>query len=281
MPGPKTSRVVHLAPETRATLAQGVRSPTRSAGLVRRAQIVLLAAEGQPLRRIAEPVGGDRNVVRDWLDRFRAQGRAGWADRPRPGRQRTFPPEVALHVGRLACERPDHAGRSLSQWDCTELARQAERDGVGEHLSPQTGQRILAAPRLKPWRSHCWLHPRGPRAAAFLHQTRAVATLITRPLAPHEAVFSRDEKTALQPRPRRTPTRPAQPGRPRQVEHEYRRAEALHRFTAFDTRSGWVYGRTARRKRQGEYRALLEDLDRLVPATITVLHLLADNVSVH
>jgi transposase len=188
---------------------------------------------------------------------------------------------VALHVVRLACELPAHVGRSLSQWDCAELARQAERDGVVEHLSPQTVQRLLAAHQLKPWRSHYWLHPRGPRDAAFRHQTRAVATLLTRPLAPHEAVFRIDEKTSLQPRPRRTPTRPAQPGRPRQVEHEYRRAGALHLFTALNTRSGWVYGRTARRKRQVEYLALLEDLDRWVPPTITVIHLLADNVSVH
>jgi DNA-binding GntR family transcriptional regulator len=92
MPGPRTLRVVQLAPETRATLVQWVRSPTRSAGLVRRAQIVLRAAEGQPLRRIAEAVGVDRNVVRQWLDRFRAQGLAGLADRPRPGRPRAFPP---------------------------------------------------------------------------------------------------------------------------------------------------------------------------------------------
>jgi hypothetical protein len=52
-------------------------------------------------------------------------------------------------------------------------------------------------------------------------------------------------------------------------------------FTAFNTRSGWAHGRTARRKRQGEYLALLADLDRVVPPTITVIHLLADNVSVH
>jgi transposase len=188
---------------------------------------------------------------------------------------------VALHVIRLACELPDQVGRSLSQWDCTELARQAERDGVVAHLSPQTVQRILAASRLKPWRSHTRLHPRGPRDAEFVRCTRAVATLLTRPLAPHEVVFSLDEKTSLQPRPRRTRPRPAQPGRPRQVEHEYRRAGALHLFAAFNTRTGWVYGRTARRKRQGEYLALLEDLDRLVPPTITMIHLLADNVSVH
>ena len=101
MPGPKTPREVHLGPEIRATLTQWVRSPTRAAGLVRRAQIVLLAAEGRPVRRIAEEVGVDRNGVRRWLDRFRTQGLAGLADRPRPGRPRTFPPR-----GGPACAAP-------------------------------------------------------------------------------------------------------------------------------------------------------------------------------
>src|SRR5436305_10011552 len=192
---------------------------------------------------------------------FARRGWPAWRIVRGPGGRGLSPPEVALHVVRLACELPDHVGRSLSQWDCAELARQAERDGVVAHLAPQTVQRILAAARLKPWRSHYWLHPRGPRDAAFVRCTRAVATLLTRPLAPHEAVFSLDEKTSLQPRPRRHPTRPARPGRPRQVEHEYRRAGALHLFTALNTRSGWVYGRTAPRKRQIAYRALLADLD--------------------
>ena len=31
---------------------------------------------------------------------------------------------------KIACERPDDVGRSLSQWDCTEIANQLVRDGV-------------------------------------------------------------------------------------------------------------------------------------------------------
>ncbi len=191
------------------------------------------------------------------------------------------PPEVVLHLVRRACELPEQAGRALSQWDCAELARQLVREGVVAAISPQTVQRLLAAHRLKPWRQHLWLHPRSPRDAAFAAHVRAVADLLTRPLAAHEAVLSLDELTSLQPRPRRVPTRPAQPDRPVQVEHEYTRAGAIHLFAAFDTRSGQVYGVTARRKRQVEYLALLEHLDRSLPATITAIHLLADNVSVH
>jgi hypothetical protein len=188
---------------------------------------------------------------------------------------------VAPHLVRRACELPEQAGRSLSQWDCAELARQLVRDEVVGSISPQTVQRMLAADRLKPWRSHVWLHPRTPRDATFAAQVRTVAALLTRLLDEHEVVLSLDEMTSLQPRPRRAPTRPAQPGRPVQVEHEYRRAGATHLFAAFDTRSGRAYGVTTRRKRQVEYLTLLEHLDRSIPAAITTIHLLADNVSVH
>jgi hypothetical protein len=181
----------------------------------------------------------------------------------------------------LACDLPEAAGRSLSQWDCTELARQLQQDGIVDSISPQTVQRILARWQLKPWRSHVWLQPRTPRDAAFIRTTREIADLYLRPLLPTELVLSLDEKTSLQPRPRRTPTRPARPGDPIQVEHEYARAGAVHLFAAFDTRSGTVYGLTFRRKRQVEYLALLDHLDQTIPATITTIHLLADNVSVH
>jgi len=184
-------------------------------------------------------------------------------------------------VVHLACELPEQAGRSLSQWDCTELARQLMIDEVVAAISPQTVQRILAANRLKPWRHHVWLHPRTPRDATFAAHVRAVADLLTRPLPDSEVILSLDEMTSLQPRPRRVPTRPAQPGRPVQVEHEYKRAGAVNLFAAFDTRSGRVYGLTVRRKRQVEYLALLQHLDRSIPPSVTTIHLLADNVPVH
>src|SRR5215216_7267031 len=134
-----------------------------------------------------------------------------------------FPPEVALHLVRRACELPEQAGRSLSQWDCAELARQLVRDEVVAAISPQTVQRMLAADRLKPWRQHVWLHPPTPRDATFAAHVRAVGDLLTRLLADDEVVLSLDEMTSLQPRLRRVATRPAQPGRPVQVEHEYQR----------------------------------------------------------
>jgi len=193
-----------------------------------------------------------------------------------------FPPEVAIHVVRLACERPDRLDRSLSQWDCAELARQLVADGLVAEISAATIRRILAAHQLKPWRHHLWLYPKHPRDAEFYATVSALIELYTRPLCADEMVLSLDEKTSLQPRPRLAPTRPAQPqNRPNQYEHEYKRAGALNLFAAFDTRSGRVYGQCDERKRQQECIAFLEHLDQEIAEHIRTIHLVCDNVSTH
>jgi transposase len=215
----------------------------------------------------------------------RAFSPSAWQGSPTPlaaGPRAVFPPEVAIHVVRLACERPDPLGRSLSPWDCTELARQLIAEEIIEDISAATVRRILAAHQLKPWRQHIWLYPKQPRDAAFYATVSELIALYTRPLRPDELVLSVDEKTSLQPRPRRGPTLPAQPqNRPNRVEHAYKRAGALNLFAAFDTRSGQVYGHCYERKRQRECIAFLEQLDREIAETIKTIHLVCDNVSTH
>jgi transposase len=188
---------------------------------------------------------------------------------------------VALHLVKIACERPDKLGRSLSQWDCRELADQLVRDGVVESISPDTVRRILENHHLKPWRHHLWLSPTVPRDADFAARVQEVCDLYTRDLAAHEVVLCVDEKTNLQPRPRKSPTKAAAPGRPVLLEHEYGRCGALNLFAAFNTRTGKVYGMTAERKRQEEFIAFLEMLDREFGPEITVIHVVLDNLRMH
>jgi DDE superfamily endonuclease len=198
------------------------------------------------------------------------------------GPRAVFPPAVALHVVRVACERPDPLGRSLSQWDCTELARQLIAAGIVAEISAATVRRILAAHQLEPWRQHVWLYPTQPQDAAFYATVAELIDLYTRLLRPDELVLSVDEKTSLPPRPRRNPTLPAQPRNlPNRHEHECTRAGALNLFAAFDTRSGQVYGHCYERKRQRECIALLEGVDVEIDKGIHTIHLACDNVSTH
>ena len=188
---------------------------------------------------------------------------------------------MALHLVKIACERPDKLGRSLSQWDCRELANQLVRDGVVDSISADTVRRILENHHLKPWRHHLWLSPKVSRDADFAARVQEISDLYTRELGPHEVVLCVDEKTNLQPRPRKTPTKAAAPGRPVLVEHEYGRCGALNLFAAFDTRTGKVYGRTAERKRQEEFIAFLEQLDGEFAPEITAIHVVLDNLRMH
>jgi hypothetical protein len=182
----------------------------------------------------------------------------------------------------LACERPDLLGRSLSQWDCAELARQLIAEGMVTDIHAATVRRILAAHQLKPWRHHLWLHPKHARDTAFYATVAELINLYTRPLQADELVLSLNEKTSRQPRPRPSPTLPAHPHNlPNRVEHEYQRAGALNLFAAFDTRSGKVYGHCDERKRQRECITFFEALDTAVDERIRTIHLVGDHVRTH
>jgi hypothetical protein len=89
-----------------------------------------------------------------------------------------FPPEVALHLVKLACEMPDKLGVSLSLWDCQELARKLESDGIVETISADTVRRILNNHHLKPWRCHMWLGAKTPRDEAFRATVMKICDLL-------------------------------------------------------------------------------------------------------
>jgi hypothetical protein len=187
-----------------------------------------------------------------------------------------------MQITKLACELPDSVERSLSLWTCAELGRTLKRDGLVESISPQSVQRILASCKLKPWRVHHWMSPKVKRDAAFGACVRNICDLYTRPLGAHERVFSLDEKTSIQPRPRAHPTLPAQPdGVPVRVETEYARRGALNLLAAFDTRTGEVIGITRQRKCMVEFIELLDEIDRHTPDSVTTVHLVCDNVITH
>jgi len=270
-----------MSEQTRVQLQSWLRSPTMPAGQVRRARALLLLAQGSRYAPTARQVGLSEFHLRKWAKRFGERGCAGLRERPRSGRPPVFPPQVALYVVKLACERPDQFGRSLSQWDCSELACQLQADGIVPTISFETVRRILHSHKLKPWRSHLWLSPQVPRDQRFAEQVQLLVELYTRPLVACERVLCLDEKTNLQPRPRLAPTLPSLPGLPTRVEHEYQRAGSLHLFAAFDTRTGKVMALTAQRKRQAEFITLLAKIDQETPAGVKRIFLVLDNASIH
>ena len=186
-------------------------------GLAKRARAILLLAEGRTF-------AATRHVeLRDGMPQMGAAslwlGLDGLCDKKRPGRRPVFPRRWRCMWSSWR-ERPDVVGRSLSQWDSAELARQLVRDGVVEpsRRRPSSGFWRTKAETLAP--SSVAVAPvRGMRRSP--PRSRDVA--LYPPLGCLGNGVCVDEKTSLQPRTRKAPTLAAQPGQPVRVEHEYAR----------------------------------------------------------
>ena len=135
MPGPFSKIQITMSDQTRVQIQSWLRCPTMPSGLVRRARALLLLEQGERYAPTAKQAGLSEFHLRKWARRFCELGIAGLGERPRSGRPPVFPPEVALYVVKLACERPDKFGRSLSQWHCSELIRQLQADGIVSSIS--------------------------------------------------------------------------------------------------------------------------------------------------
>jgi transposase len=239
-------RVV-LTDSDRRVLTQRARAQRCPHRTVQRARIVLAAAEGRANAAIARRLGICVDTVRKWRARFCAEGLAGLADRPRPGRQRTFPKTAEAEVKALACELPAESDVPLARWSYTELAAEAVTRGVVQTISPSTVGRWLRADAIRPWRHRSWIFPRDPD---FAGKAGRVLDLYDRrwggqPLGADEYVLSADEKSQLQALRRRHPDLPPAAGRHRRIEFEYRRGGTLAYLAAYDVHAARVFGRTA------------------------------------
>jgi len=80
--GRRTSLTIRLTPAERLTLLAWQRATTISAGLARRARMILLLADGVTITDIAATVGLSRRHTYKWIQRFVQEGLAGLEDKP-------------------------------------------------------------------------------------------------------------------------------------------------------------------------------------------------------
>ena len=92
MRGRKKTFVVTVSASQRSELERWLRCTTLSAGLVRRARLVLLLAEGRTYQDAAQTAGLTIRNARKWAIRFVRLGANGLYDQPGRGRQPVFSP---------------------------------------------------------------------------------------------------------------------------------------------------------------------------------------------
>src|SRR6218665_1079646 len=190
------------------------------------------------------------------------------------------------------------------------------RPSTSPPMAPRTGPRarslpnLVATSRTGPWRASGpstdsnrigskaispptirTLKPRQPMSSAFIltPPRKRPASASTRRrgfsvfyLTPpqHAAVFSVDEKTAIQALDRKDPVLPLTPGRAERHGFEYFRHGTLSLYAAFNTKTGEVLGKTATRHTSSEFVSFLADIVAHQPRGKEI-HVIVDNLSAH
>ena len=271
---PFKAAAITLDDETRAVLERKLRAGTCPQREVKRARIILLAADGVSSRRISAEVGMHESHVAMWRQRFLAGGLGGLSDADRPGRPLVYGHDDRVKMAALACLQRD-PDDPVATWTYAELAAECHRHGIA--VSESQLWRILDGMDLKPHKVTGWLNRRDD--PDFWDRVQDVCGLYLN--GPENAiVVSVDEKTAMQAKERVVVTTPAAPGRAGRYEFEYRRHGTASLLAAMDVHSGEVLGADIARNDSVTFIDFLADIDRNVAPGLAI-HLVMDNGSSH
>src|SRR3990167_8291779 len=242
--------------------SRGRRTPTR---LMKRAKIVLMAAEGEQNKTIAEVLGIDRRQVSRWRRRFIQKRLAGIEkDAPRGGRKAKRREQMApLIIETTTQTKPSNA----THWSVRTLA---ERLGIDKSMV----HRVWQASGLKP---HLAKTFKVSRDKKFVEKVIDVVGLYLNP-PEHALVLCADEKTSVQALDRTQPGLPLIKGRLGTMTHDYKRNGTTTLFAALEMTEGSVIGTCMDRHRHQEWIKFLELIDHEAPADLD-LHLIVDNYS--
>src|SRR6202166_437221 len=94
---------------------------TADAKQTRRILAIAMVLDGYSRLVAAQAGGMDRQTLRDWVHRYNADGLAGLADRPRPGRQPRLAEAQRSEVAKWVEDGPDLKTDGVVRWRCADL----------------------------------------------------------------------------------------------------------------------------------------------------------------
>src|SRR5271170_5482298 len=260
--------MMKLSKRERSELRRQAGSRNGRADSARHARLILLLAEGLTWSDIRVKLDCSDSYIARWNKRFVAERLAGLFARY-AGRVR-YKVTDRIEARVLARTTKHLPADGSTHWSSRKLAAE-----LG-HISHVTVARIWAKHGIQPHRLEGYLASNDPD---FESKAADVIGLYLHP-PQHAAVFSVDEKTAIQALDRKDPVLPLSPGRAERHGFEYFRHGTLSLYAAFNTKTGEVFGKTAARHTSAEFVAFLTDIVANQPPGKQI-HVIADNLSAH
>jgi transposase len=261
------AREVRLRRGDRQVLEARCRSPVTLQRDLKRARIVLLAAEGRSTRSIAKAVGVQPRIVSLWRHRYAEEGLEGLEDKPRPGKKPIYTKATDRRILRLL-DKPPPAG--FARWSGPLLAA-ALCD-----VDVQYVWRFLRRHKIDLAARKSWCESNDPD---FVAKAADIVGLYVAP--PEKAiVLCVDEKPSIQALERaqgylKLPNGRALTGQ----SHDYKRHGTTTLFAALEVATGKVIAAHSKRRRRVEFLGFMNSM--VAAFAGRDLHVILDNLNTH
>jgi transposase len=270
-----------------------IRRGTGSVVTWRRAQMVLLSAQGLPVAKIAEVTFTSPDRVRDVIHDFNTDGFEALYPKYKGGRPRTFTLPERREIKKIAKSKPAEHGLPFSTWSLAKLADFLVAEGVVDDISHEGPRILLREEGVSFQRVKTWKASRDPDYAtkkARVEHLYAIADgeVVPEPGEP-AVVFCLDESGPLnlQPHPGRQWAErggrhkdPDRDPRPRRRATYTRPHGVRHLFAACDLEKDKLYGHIEQTKNRSKFLEFCRYLRSLHPADVRIA-IVCDNFSPH
>jgi len=293
--GPVTERlrVREIDDDEGRRLVRIVRRASGSVVTWRRAQMVLLSAQGMDAAAIAKVASTSEDRVRDVIRNFNTDGFSSLYPKYKGGRPPKFTLPQRREIRKTAKSRPAEHGLPFSAWSLSKLAEFLVAEGVVDDISHEGLRTLLREEGVSFQRIKTWKTSKDPDYEAKKARVEHLYAIADREVVPDtgepEVIFCVDEfgPLNLQPRPGRqwaaVSGKNAEPGRePRpRMRATYTRTQGVrHLFAAYELGEDKLFGHVKPRKTRARFLEFCRYLRSLYPPQVRIA-IVCDNFSPH
>lgn len=231
-------------------LTKLTKAATAEKRIGQRAEVILLAFQGQNNLQIAQATPLERHRVGCWRKRWQDSWEALLAiemnesqaalehaivdvlrDAPRCGAPGKFTAQQIVQLVSIACESPRDSGRPVDDWTGRELADEMQKRSIVAAISVSRVNELLRSMDLRPHQRKCWCFTTEKDRELFDVQVQQVCDTYRRAPAAYQQdgthTVCTDEMTSLGANERRADTKLPRPGQPGKRECQYTRHGTL------------------------------------------------------
>ena len=293
--GPVTERlrVREIDDDEGHRLVRIIRRGSGSVVTWRRAQMVLLSAQGMDVPAIAKVAFTSEDRVRDVIRNFNADGFGSLYPKYKGGHPPKFTLAQRREIKKIAKSKPVEHDLPFSTWSLAKLADFLVAEGVVDDISHEGLRVLLRAEGVTFQRLKTWKASKDPDYAAKKARVEQLYAIADREAVPAggdpEVIFCVDEfgPLNLQPRPGRQwaavsgkGKEPGRAPRPRMRATYNRTAGVRHLFAAYELGEDKLFGHIKPRKTRARFLEFCRYLRSLYPLS-TRIAIVCDNFSPH